>query len=115
MEQKIKKAIRTEKPWGYELLWADTDKFIAKILVIKKDHRLSLQYHKVKSEIMTLSRGKVVLELNGQSIPMLLGYSYHIEPEVEHRLMAFEDSEIIEVSTPQKDDTIRLKDDYGRE
>ena len=120
MEKKIQKVLRTEKPWGHELLWLDTDKVIAKILVIKKNQRLSLQYHKVKSEVMVLSRGSVILVLEGEEIVMLPECSYHIGPGMVHRLVAYEDSEVVEVSMHlsvqklEKDDIVRLEDDYGR-
>ena len=114
MGKKIRKAVRTEKPWGYELLWWSTNKFISKILVIKKNQRLSRQYHKIKDEVITLGKGRVFLVLKEEKIEMLPGYSYHIKHGMVHRLIAVEDSEVIEISTPEKNDTVRLYDDYGR-
>ena len=110
---------KVEKPWGYELIYAKTEKYAGKILFVRKGHQLSLQYHKVKDETMYLYSGVAQLELQdtkGQSqiIELSPGKSYHIEPGCHHRVTALEDCEILEVSTPELDDVVRLEDRYGR-
>jgi mannose-6-phosphate isomerase-like protein (cupin superfamily) len=110
---------KVEKPWGYELIYAETEKYAGKILFVRKGHQLSLQYHKVKDETMYLYSGRAQLELQNpkgqnQIIELSPGKSYHIEPGSQHRVTALEDCEILEVSTPELDDVVRLEDRYGR-
>ena len=109
---------RVEKPWGYELHWAKTDRYVGKVIHVNKGHALSLQYHKVKDETIFLWSGKILFEIeeNGQLVSreMLPGESVHITPPTVHRMTAIEDSDIMEVSTPELDDVVRLKDLYGR-
>ena len=110
---------RVEKPWGYELHWAKTDRYVGKVIHVNKGHALSLQYHKVKDETIFLWSGKILFEIeeNGQLVSreMLPGESVHVTPPTVHRMTAIEDSDIMEVSTPELDDVVRLKDLYGRE
>jgi mannose-6-phosphate isomerase-like protein (cupin superfamily) len=108
-----------QKPWGYELLWAWHRYYAAKILHIQAGHRLSLQYHRVKEETLFLVRGRLTLELEGpnaslQQIEVLPGQVFHIDRGRKHRFAALEDSDVLEVSTPELDDLVRLHDDYGR-
>ena len=109
---------RVEKPWGYELHWAKTDRYVGKVIHVNKGHALSLQYHKVKDETIFLWSGKILFEIeeNGQLVAreMLPGESVHVTPPTVHRMTAIEDSDIMEVSTPELDDVVRLKDMYGR-
>lgn len=109
---------RVDKPWGYELHWARTDRYVGKVIHVNKGHALSLQYHRVKDETIFLWSGKILFEIeeNGQLIEreMLPGESVHITPPTVHRMTAIEDSDIMEVSTPELDDVVRLKDLYGR-
>ncbi|NIP30978.1 MAG: cupin [Candidatus Dadabacteria bacterium] len=110
---------KVDKPWGYELWWAVTDKYVGKILSIDKDHTLSLQYHEVKDETLFLQEGELLLELHTdtgeiQTLNFLPGQSVRIKPNTKHRLRALKDSQVFEVSTPEIEDVIRLKDDYGR-
>jgi mannose-6-phosphate isomerase-like protein (cupin superfamily) len=110
---------KVEKPWGYELIYAETEKYAGKVIFVQKGHQLSLQYHKVKDETMYLYKGLAQLELRntkGQSqvIELSPGNSYHIKPGCQHRVTALEDCEILEVSTPELDDVVRLEDRYGR-
>jgi|GEM_PF-193692 len=103
------------KPWGHEEWWAHTDKYVGKILFIKKGSRLSLQYHKVKEETLRLLSGELDMELSGGKIqPMKQGDVYHIPPETIHRMSARSDCLMLEVSTPEVEDVVRVKDDYGR-
>jgi len=108
------KVVKTDKPWGYELLWATTDKYTAKILTVRKGECLSLQYHKAKDEVMFLNKGKAILQFGEREFEMLSDESYHIEPGTIHRVRALEDSEIFEISTPGEGDVVRLQNKYGR-
>jgi mannose-6-phosphate isomerase len=115
----ISKIERVEKPWGYELIWAKTEKYAAKILHLDKGKRLSYQYHRQKDEAMFVITGKILVELEGEGEEKTLftlntGECLHLPALTRHRLMAVEDSDIFEVSTPELDDVVRLDDDYGR-
>jgi mannose-6-phosphate isomerase-like protein (cupin superfamily) len=110
---------RTEKPWGYELLWAHGDRYAAKILHIEAGYRLSFQYHRVKEETMLLVRGRLRLELEGTEGEItcheaLPGQVFHIPAGRSHRLTALETCDVLEVSTPELEDLVRLQDDFGR-
>jgi mannose-6-phosphate isomerase len=109
---------RIEKPWGYELHWAKTDRYVGKVLHVKAGHALSLQYHEKKDETIFLWTGRLLFELGGGDArverEMLPGESVHITPPTIHRMTALEDSDIFEVSTPELDDVVRLEDRYGR-
>jgi mannose-6-phosphate isomerase len=110
---------KVEKPWGYELRWAITDRYAGKILHVKKGEALSLQYHERKDEYQCLLSGAIDIELGGGDGKltrrrMTAGDTLHITPGMRHRLTAVEDSDIFEVSTPEIDDVVRLEDRYGR-
>jgi mannose-6-phosphate isomerase len=109
---------RIEKPWGHEILFAVTEKYIGKILFIKKGHRLSLQYHKQKDETLYCLKGRASLIIQNDNLtnilPLVPGYSYRIEPMTIHRLESIEDTTLVEVSTPEAEDVVRVEDDYGR-
>lgn len=109
---------RVEKPWGYELHWAKTDRYVGKVLHVKAGHALSLQYHNVKDETIYLYSGRLLFEIGvaGQLTrrEMTPGECVHITPKTIHRMTALEDSDIFEVSTPELDDVVRLEDRYGR-
>src|SRR5262245_59404759 len=110
---------RVEKPWGYELHWAKTDRYVGKIIHVNAGHALSLQYHNVKDETIYLQSGLIRVEMQQaeQREPrdMRPGERVHIAPKTIHRMTAVEDSDIFEVSTPEIDDVVRLEDRYGRE
>lgn len=106
---------RVEKPWGYEVRWAVTDRYLAKILHINRGEALSLQYHERKDECILLTRGVLDLELDGQVHRLLPGDSVRINPGTRHRMTAVEDCDVFEVSTPEIDDVVRLEDRYGRQ
>ena len=111
--------MKVSKPWGYELIWANTPDYIGKILFIQAGERLSLQHHAQKNESLYVQSGKVSITLeekNGELIEHILHpqQSIHIPCGCKHRIAAQEDSEIFEVSTPHLDDVIRHEDDYGR-
>lgn len=104
-----------KKPWGEERWIAVTDKYVGKLLIIKKGHRLSKQYHRVKHETLYTDRGKYLLEFNGKNYTMKPGDAVVVKPGSVHRMYAkFGDVRIIEVSTTELDDVVRLDDDYGR-
>lgn len=109
---------KTQKPWGYELLYAFTPQYAGKVLFVKKGHRLSLQYHAEKDESLYVQCGKVLFTLNqrGKMTETVgeFGFSIHLPPGTIHRIEALEDALILEVSTPQLSDIFRLEDDYGR-
>ncbi len=117
MEDKLPRKV--EKPWGFELLWACTPKYVGKLIFIRKGHRLSLQYHKKKDESMYIYEGKARIEVEGNDKKLLSslalpGYCIRISPHTKHRLEAIEDTTLFEVSTPELEDVVRLEDDYGR-
>jgi mannose-6-phosphate isomerase len=110
---------KTDKPWGYELLFAYTDKYVGKVIYVKQGHRLSLQYHEIKDETVYVYEGELRLEIEGEdgtmSSPVLKpGEGRRIRPMTKHRMEAIEDTYLFEVSTPELDDVVRLADDYGR-
>lgn len=107
------------KPWGYELIWAHTKDYVAKILFVRAGESLSLQYHRKKEETMFLESGDCLLESGTAEtdlspVDFVPGSSFHIPPGVLHRITARTDCRIFEVSTPHLDDVVRLKDRYGR-
>jgi mannose-6-phosphate isomerase len=112
---------RVDKPWGYELIWALSDLYCGKKLFIKAGEALSLQFHKVKDEIIYVESGRVEFTLGapGTAVPnseiVGAGAAFHVTPGVVHRMRAIEDSTLLEVSTPHLDDVVRLEDSYGRE
>jgi mannose-6-phosphate isomerase-like protein (cupin superfamily) len=112
---------KVEKPWGHELIWARTDVYVGKVLFVKAGHSLSLQFHREKDESWLVQSGRAKLELGeaGESIlkeeVIGAGAAFHYAPGTVHRVTAIEDTTILEVSTPQLDDVVRLEDAYGRE
>ncbi|MHB8418619.1 MAG: cupin domain-containing protein [Myxococcales bacterium] len=109
---------RVEKPWGYELIWAQTERYVGKVLHVNAGHRLSLQYHRQKDETIHLWSGRLELVVDeGKGLEareMKAGESYHIRPGTKHRMIAITDCDILEASTPELDDVVRLEDAYGR-
>ena len=112
---------RVDKPWGYELIWALTDVYCGKLLFVRAGHALSLQFHRSKDESWLVQSGRAKLELGevGESVLKAEivgpGAAFHYTPGTVHRVTALEDTTILEVSTPQLDDVVRLEDAYGRE
>ena len=111
--------VKVEKPWGYELLWAKTDRYVGKILHVNAGHALSLQYHNRKEETILLWSGRMVFEIeqNGSltKLELKAGERVHVAPKTVHRMTAIEDCDLFEVSTPELDDVVRREDRYGRE
>lgn len=113
-------ARRVDKPWGHELIWAHTDRFVGKILVIEAGSRLSLQRHLVKDESILVQSGRLRLTLEDETGELIVvelgaGEHRHVPTGRIHRYEAIERTELLEVSTPELDDVVRLEDDYGRE
>ena len=109
---------RVEKPWGYELHWARTERYVGKLIHINKGHALSLQYHNIKDETIFLWSGRLLFEIekDGELVARELekGESVHVTPHTVHRMTAIEDADVFEVSTPELHDVVRLEDRYGR-
>ncbi len=111
---------RIDKPWGYEVLWAQASSYCGKILFIRAGEALSLQFHREKDEAWFVQSGRAELEVGavGQAVlqreVIKPGSAYRFTPGTVHRLTALEDTTILEVSTPELDDIVRLEDAYGR-
>ena len=111
---------RVDKPWGYERIWSRTERYVGKVLVIEAGRRLSLQRHVVKDESILVLSGRLRLTLEDDAGRLAVeelgpGETRHVRPGRVHRFEAVERCELVEVSTPELDDVIRLEDDYGRE
>jgi mannose-6-phosphate isomerase len=111
---------RVEKPWGWELVWAEAEQYVGKLLFVRAGQALSLQYHEVKDEAWLVREGRAVLELgkpggNLEELEIGPGDAFRYRPGTVHRVTAVEDTLIIEVSTPHLDDVVRMEDRYGRE
>ena len=109
---------RVDKPWGYELIWAQTSRYVGKVLHINRGHRLSLQYHNRKDETIYVLSGQLRLVVDeGKGVAELdlaPGDSFHIAPLTKHRMIAITDCDLAEASTADLDDVVRLEDEYGR-
>ena len=107
------------KPWGYEIIFAETAGYVGKVLHIAKGQRLSRQYHEVKEETLYVMAGKILLETGPagavEQRAVGPGEAFHIPPGTIHRFSSIEDTDLVEVSTPHLMDVVRLDDDYGRE
>ncbi len=114
----IDKGQIVEKPWGYEIIWAHTERYVGKILHIKKGESLSYQYHVVKDETIRLLSGVLEMDIETggerQKLRFVPGECLHIVPGMKHRMTAIDDCDVLEVSTPELDDVVRLEDRYGR-
>ena len=112
-------ATRVDKPWGHELIWARTDRYVGKILHIRAGEALSLQYHEAKDETIMVLSGRMQLVYFAEGEPpksrdLAPREPFHITPGLRHRMIAIEDTDVLEVSTPELDDVVRLEDRYGR-
>jgi quercetin dioxygenase-like cupin family protein len=104
-----------EKPWGREIHFAVEDEYVGKILEVRKGCRLSHQYHKKKKETLHVYEGSIRLTLGSETEIVKAGKSVTIKPGVNHRIEALDgEAVILEVSTKELDDVVRLDDDYGR-
>jgi quercetin dioxygenase-like cupin family protein len=108
-----------EKPWGYEIHWAHTERYVGKILHVTAGHALSLQYHELKDETIYLHAGVLLYEIEIDGVltkrEMRPGDAMRVTPKTVHRMTAIEDCDVLEVSTPEIHDVVRLEDRYGRE
>ena len=111
---------RIDKPWGHELIWALAERYCGKVLFVRAGESLSLQFHRHKDESWLIQAGKAELELAdpGEAVPSVEvvgpGSAFRFRPGTVHRVRALEDTTILEVSTPEIDDVVRLEDRYGR-
>ena len=112
---------RVEKPWGWELIWADADDYVGKLLFVRAGHALSLQFHREKDESWLVHEGRAQLEMGAPGDAVMdseivaPGAAFRMRPGTVHRVKALEDTLILEVSTAHLDDVVRLEDAYGRE
>jgi len=100
---------RVDKPWGYEIVWAESARYVGKILHIARGQKLSRQYHERKDETFYVQSGEMDLEIGRDAD------CFHCAPLTVHRMIAVTDVDVLEASTPDLDDVIRLEDAYGRE
>lgn len=110
---------RVDKPWGYEVRWAVTDRYLGKLIHVDKGQRLSLQYHVQKDESIYIASGLLDLVLEDESGEVRThrlspGMSARVRPGRRHRFVAVETTDLFEVSSPEIDDVVRLEDSYGR-
>jgi mannose-6-phosphate isomerase len=111
---------KIDKPWGWELVWAEAEEYVGKLLFVRAGESLSLQYHELKDESWLVQEGRARLELGEvgrelETFEMSSGDAFRFRPRTVHRITAIEDTLVIEVSTPQLTDVVRLEDNYGRE
>ncbi|MFP6627370.1 MAG: cupin domain-containing protein [Deltaproteobacteria bacterium] len=110
---------RVDKPWGFELIWANNGRYVGKILHIDAGQALSYQYHRVKEETIFVLKGTLFLhvaeaEAEPQVVEIREGQTFHIAPGLRHRFEARAEVDLLEASTPELDDVVRLEDRYGR-
>ena len=111
---------KVDKPWGWELVWAEAEAYVGKLLFVSAGESLSLQYHEVKDESWIVQEGRARLELGDvdgelETFEIAQGDTYRFRPRTVHRVTAVEDTLVVEVSTNHLTDVIRLEDRYGRE
>jgi mannose-6-phosphate isomerase len=113
------KVVKVPKPWGHETIWAQSDRYVGKVLHINAGQELSVQYHKKKDETVHLLSGDIIYRVkNGdtlEDVQLKIGESFRITPGTVHQMVAVTDCDVLEVSTPEVDDIVRLSDKYGRE
>jgi mannose-6-phosphate isomerase len=112
------KIVKVPKPWGHETIWARSDRYVGKILHINAGQELSVQYHNKKDETAYLLSGEIVYRVQSgdllQDVQLKVGESFRITPGTIHQMVALTDCDVLEVSTPELDDVVRLSDRYGR-
>ena len=114
------KVVKVPKPWGHETIWAQSERYVGKILHINAGQELSVQYHNKKDETVHLLSGELVYRVQNdadllEDVQLKLGESFRITPGTIHQIVALTDCDVLEVSTPELDDVVRLSDKYGRE
>jgi len=114
---------KVDKPWGHEIIWAKADRYVGKILHIEPGHVLSLQYHNKKDESIYVLSGEIILRTQqgagGQEGKLIerrvrAGEAFHVPPKQIHQFEAVVVTDLLEASTPELDDVVRIKDRYGR-
>ena len=111
-----------QKPWGHEKIWARSERYVGKIIHINAGHELSVQYHNKKDETIYLLSGEIVCRVQRdprdlsrlEDVRLQIGESFRIAPGTVHQMVAVTDCDVLEVSTPETDDVVRLSDRYGR-
>jgi mannose-6-phosphate isomerase-like protein (cupin superfamily) len=116
----LQQARRVDKPWGHEEIFAETERYVGKILWVRGGEALSLQYHERKEETLRVLAGRLELSIGPdpgrlESLTLEAGAVFHIAPGTLHRMVALSDCSLLEVSTPELDDVVRLEDRYGRQ
>ena len=114
------KVVKVPKPWGHETIWAQSDRYVGKILHINAGHELSVQYHNRKDETIYLLSGEIAYRVQNddellEDVRLKKGESFRNTPGTIHQMVALTDCDVLEVSTPEVDDVVRLSDKYGRE
>ena len=114
------KVVKVPKPWGHETIWARSDRYVGKILHINAGQELSVQYHKEKDETVYLLSGEISYRVQNdggtlEDVRLKVGESFRLTPGTVHQMVAMTDCDVLEVSTPELDDVVRLSDRYGRE
>ena len=110
---------RIDKPWGHELVFASTERYCGKVIFVTAGEQLSLQFHRAKDETIYVQSGKVEFEIGDPGGPLDVevvnpGRAFHLRAGTVHRVRALEDTVLLEVSTPETEDVVRLEDRYGR-
>jgi mannose-6-phosphate isomerase len=110
---------RLEKPWGHEDVFAATDWYCGKVIHVRAGAQLSLRFHRSKDETIFVQSGRAQFEIGDPGGPLDAevvgpGRAFHLGAGTVHRMRALEDTVLIEVSTPETDDVVRLEDRYGR-
>lgn len=110
---------RVDKPWGHELIWAETERYVGKILHVRAGEALSVQYHREKDETICLLSGTMKFRVGPSEdkmdeVLMAPMQTVHLPPGTVHQMIALTDCDVLEASTPQLDDVVRLQDRYGR-
>ena len=114
------KVVKVPKPWGHETIWAQSDRYVGKILHINAGQELSVQYHNKKDETIYLLSGEISYRVKSdggalEDVRLKLGESFRITPGTVHQMVAVTDCDVLEVSTPELDDVVRVSDKYGRQ
>ncbi len=115
----LSEVVVVDKPWGHERIWAHTERYVGKLLHIKAGHALSVQYHNRKDETISLLSGEMIFRVADEhgelrDVPLAAGQAYHVTPGTVHQMEAVTDCDVLEASTPDLDDVVRLSDRYGR-
>jgi mannose-6-phosphate isomerase-like protein (cupin superfamily) len=110
---------KVDKPWGYELAFAATDRYSGKVIFVRAGEQLSLQFHREKDETIYVQSGRAEFEIGepGGTLDIEIvgpGRAFHLAAGTVHRVRALEDTVLFEVSTPETEDVVRLEDRYGR-